>query len=190
MDAAPKHNMTVSEYIAWAERQPSGRYELVRGQVVLMAPERARHNLAKFRAVKALDAAITRAGLPCTAYTDGMTVVIDETTAREPDALVQCGTPIDLDSLISDAPLIVVEVLSPSSELSDTGDKLSEYFSVPTIRHYLIVSPEKRLVIHHRRPDGADDPILTTIVREGDVVLDPPGLHVLIDDILLVEADG
>ena len=62
-----------------------------------------------------------------------MTVVIDDDHSREPDAAVQCGVPTDLDSMVLEAPLIVVEVTSPSSERDDTGDKLVEYFSVPSI---------------------------------------------------------
>ena len=103
-----------------------------------------------------------------------MTVVIDEHTAREPDALVQC-TPIDLDSLISDEPIIVVEIASPASEGSDLTTKLAEYFSVPSIHHYLIVDLNALVIHHMRQPDGQ---ILTRIIRDGDIALDPPGLIV------------
>ena len=41
--------MTVQEFLAWAAAQPRGRYELVRGEVVAMAPERALHNLVKLQ---------------------------------------------------------------------------------------------------------------------------------------------
>lgn len=175
MDGAlPNRRLTVSEYLAWAEGAPAGRYELVRGEVVEMAPERARHNLLKFAAATALRDAIIRSGSEATAYTDGMTVVIDEHTAREPDALVQC-TPIDLDSLISDEPIIVVEIASPASEGSDLTTKLAEYFSVPSIHHYLIVDLNALVIHHMRQPDGQ---ILTRIIRDGDIALDPPGLIV------------
>lgn len=171
----PNKRLTVAEYLAWGEGAPAGRYELFRGEVVEMAPERAHHNLLKGEVFVALRDAIRRAGLPgCTAYTDGMTVVIDEHTAREPDALVQC-TPIDLDSLIADEPVIIVEVASPSSEGSDLTTKFAEYFSVASIQHYLIVDLNA-LVIHHRRQ--TDGQILTRIIRDGDIQLDPPGLIV------------
>jgi len=166
--------MTVPEFLAWVATQPRGRYELVRGEVVAMAPERARHNLVKAAVFRALDDAVKRAGLPCTVFTDGMTVVIDNEHSREPDAAVQCGVATDLDSMILEAPLIVVEVASPSSERDDTGDELVEYFSVPSIRHYLIVNPLKRVVIHHARNDtGA---ISTRISSSGEINLAPPGI--------------
>ena len=74
--------MTVAEFLTWASAQVRGRYELVRGEVVAMAPERAQHNLVKLEVVLALRNAVKRAGLPCTVFTDGMTVVIARSGAR------------------------------------------------------------------------------------------------------------
>lgn len=182
MTAQPKHRMKVPEFLAWAAAQPRGRYELVQGEVVAMAPERARHNLAKAAVYRALSDAVARAGLSCTVFTDGMTVVIDNEHSREPDAAVQCGVATDLDSMILQAPLIVVEVVSPSSERDDTGDKLIEYFSVPSIRHYLIVNPAKGVVIHHARNEAGD--ISTRIANAGDVNMEPPGLSVPVRQLL------
>jgi Uma2 family endonuclease len=176
MTAQQKQRMTVPEFLAWASAQPRGRYELVRGEIVAMAPERARHNIAKLAVARALSDAVARAGVPCTVFTDGMTVVIDNDTSREPDAAIQCGVATDLDSTILEAPLIVVEVASPSSERDDTGDKLVEYFSVPSIRHYLIVKPVKNVVIHHARNETGD--ISTRIVTDGEISLVPPGMAV------------
>src|SRR5215510_1811375 len=122
MSMQPKpRRMTVHEFLTWASAQPRGRYELVRGEVVRIAPERALRNVVKSEVYAALRDAIKRAGLPCKAYGDGMTVVIDNEHAREPDAAVQCGVPFKPKSMILEAPLIVVEVVSPSSERDDTG---------------------------------------------------------------------
>ena len=118
--ALPKQRMKVPEFLAWAEAQPQGRYELVNGEVVVMAPERVRHNLVKTAVFRALDNAVRAARLPCTVFTDGVGIVINENTVREPDASVQCGGELNLDSMTLDAPLIVVEVASPSSERHDT----------------------------------------------------------------------
>jgi len=51
--------------------------------------------------------------------------------------------------------------------------KLSSYFGVARVVHYLIVYPDESLVIHHRRIE--DGKILTSILREGAVTLDPLG---------------
>ena len=174
--------MTVAEFLTWASAQVRGRYELVRGEVVAMAPERAQHNLVKLEVVLALRNAVKRAGLPCTVFTDGMTVVIDDEHAREPDAAVQCGVAFDPNTLILEAPLIVVEVISPSSERDDTGEKLVEYLSVPSIQHYLIVNPTKKVVIHHARSHA--DKISTHIASSGEIDLTPPGMTVPVAELL------
>ena len=177
----PQRRMTVTEFLDWAKAQPSGRYELVDGQVVAMSPERARHNLAKARLWRALTDAVERADLPCTVFTDGMTVVIDQHRSCEPDAAIQCGDTMSLDSVVLDEPLVVVDVVSPSSGLDDTG-VLVDYFSVPSIQHYLVVDPEKRTIVHHSRL--ASD-IRTRILDEaGDLSLDPPGLTMPAIDLL------
>ena len=66
----------------------------------------------------------------------------------------------------------MVEVLSPSTAADDHGVKLDGYFSLPSVEHYLILDPDRRVMIHHKR--GADA-IETRILRDGLVRLDPPG---------------
>jgi Uma2 family endonuclease len=186
--ALPKQRMKVPEFLAWAEAQPQGRYELVNGEVVAMAPERVRHNLVKAAVFRALDNAVRAARLSCTVFTDGVGIVINQDTVREPDASVQCGGELNLDSMTLDAPLIVVEVASPSSERHDTHAKLIEYFSVQSIRHYLIVLPEQGVVVHHQRNDGGA--IDTRIGREGAIDLTPPGMTVPVADLLGPSSPG
>jgi Uma2 family endonuclease len=170
----PPGRMTVDQFVAWAMAQPEGRFELVNGAVVAMAPERAAHARLKSEVWLALRTGIKSACLPCEALPDGMTVKIDEHTAYEPDAQVHCGERLADDIVIVPAPVIVVEVLSPSTATRDTGAKLADYFRVASLRHYLIVRTDRRTVIHHRRGDG--DVIETRIVTAGSLQLDPPGI--------------
>jgi len=146
-----------------------------------MAPERARHGEIKFALQTALLAAIRRAGLPCYMLPDGMTVRIDESTAHEPGALVYCGPKLAADALEVPNPIIVAEVLSPSSRRIDPSLKLAGYFRVPSIVHYLIVDPDQPLIIHHARGDS--DKLLTGIVRGGTIKLDPPGLELVLGEV-------
>jgi Uma2 family endonuclease len=180
MTALPKHKMTVDEYLAWAEGQ-EGRFELYAGTVYAMSPERARHGEIKFNVQAALLAGIRRAGLPCHMLPDGMTVRIDDTTAHEPDALVYCGLKLQASALEVPNPIVVVEVLSPSTRRIDASLKLAGYFRVPSVAHYLIVDPDQPLIIRHARGNG--DKILTSIVREGRITLDPPGFDLALGDI-------
>ncbi len=171
----PHGKLTVDEFLAWAIEQPDGgRFELVAGEVVAMAPERAAHARIKAEIWLALRDGIRAAGLPCEALPDGMTVKIDEHTAYEPDAVVHCGERLEDDALLVPEPLIVVEVLSPGTRARDAGAKLADYFRLASVRHYLLVQTERRTVIHHRRGEG--DEITTLVVTAGSVALDPPGL--------------
>jgi Uma2 family endonuclease len=177
--SAPGH-MTADDFIAWAVEQPKRpRYELVAGELVLMAPERSVHALVKARVWLALHQAIEAGGLRCTAYPDGMAVKVDDSVVYEPDALVRCGEPLDGDEITITDPMIVVEVLSPSSLARDTGAKLEDYFRLPSVRHYLIVKTENRTVVHHHRK--GDGTITTRIVRAGGLDFDPPGMSITVE---------
>ena len=180
MVAQPKPRMNVDAFLVWAEGQP-GRYELVDGEVVAMSPERVRHAEVKASAYLALRSALSRAHLPCRALPDGMSVRVDRATLYEPDALVYCGARADPDATEITDPIIVVEVLSPSTAGVDSGRKLSGYFSIASVMHYLIVDPVKRLVIHHGR--GAEGLIATRIATDGMLDLTPPGLSLTVAEL-------
>jgi Uma2 family endonuclease len=180
MTALTKPRMTVDEYLAWAEGQP-GRHELVNVAVHAMAPERAAHAETKLAVHMAFHAGIAKRQLPCHVLPDGMTVRIDDMTAYEPDASVFCGTKLPASAIEVTNPIIVVEVLSPSTQHIDLSAKLAGYFRLPSIVHYLIVDPDQPLIIHHARSNA--DSILTRIVREGVLVLDPPGLELGLADV-------
>ena len=173
MKPLPQTQMSVDEYLAWGEANP-GRYELVQGEVFAMAAERARHANTRVAVFDALRAALRTAGIPCRAMPDGMTVRIDAHTAYEPDALVYGGPRIHPDAVEVKNPVVVVEVLSPSTRRTDAGEKRSAYFRVSSIQHYLMVDPDRRTVVHHRRV-GND--VETAILQDGALVLDPPGLE-------------
>jgi len=168
------------QFQAWAETQPRGRFERVEGEVVARAPERWAHARLKARIWRALDREITQAGLPCEAAPDGMTVEIDGDTDYEPDALVNCGPPIPDDAIAAPNPIVIVEVLSPSTASVDTGAKLADYFRLASVQHYLLVRPSRREIIHHHR-NG--ETILTRIVHEGVITLEPPGIRLSLDEI-------
>jgi Uma2 family endonuclease len=95
--------------------------------------------------------------------------------------LVYCGPKLPADALEVPNPIIVAEVLSPTTRHVDASLKLPGYFRVPSIAHYLIVDPDQPLMIHHAR--GTSDKILTSIVREGVIALDPPGFDLALGDV-------
>ena len=167
-------------YRAWAEQQPRGRFERVGGRVVRMTPERVVHAQLKAAVWRALDDAVRGVGIEAQALPDGITVEVGEDTDYEPDALVNLGPPLGPDDVAAPNPVIVVEVLSPGTRSVDTGEKFAGYFSLPAVQHYLVVSARRREVTHHRRAGHA---ILSAIVTQGTIALDPPGISIALDAI-------
>jgi Uma2 family endonuclease len=174
MNVLARPRMTVGEFLDWAVGR-SGRFELFRGEVWMMSPETVGHAKIKGAVYTALTAAIRHSGRPCHALTDGVIVRIDESTAYEPDAQVYCGPELAPTALDVPNPVIVIEVLSQSTRRIDTTRKLADYFRLPSVAHYLIVDPTQPSVIHHSR--GTSDTILTRVLTEGTITLDPPGLE-------------
>ncbi len=180
MTALTKPRMTVDEFLVWAEGRP-GHYELFRGEVYAMSPEAVGHAKTKGAVHAALLDDIRRRGLPCHALPDGATVRIDQATAYEPDALVYCGKELPPTALEVPNPVIIVEVLSPSTRRVDVSLKLAGYFRLPSVAHYLIVDPTQPLIIHHAR--GPGDTILTRVITAGSITLDPPGIELAVGEI-------
>jgi Uma2 family endonuclease len=174
------HLMSRDAFRRWAAGQTI-RYERVAGEPVAVPPEPVIHARLKARVWQALNRQLRSAGLPCEALPDGITVEVGEDTDYEPDAVVNCGPPSPDDAIAATNPVIVVEVLSPSTSADDFAGKLADYFRVPSIRHYLIVRAKRREVIHHHL--GADGVVLTHTHVSGRIPLDPPGIELSVEEI-------
>lgn len=138
------------------------------------------HAKTKFRIAVALVDAVRRAGVPFFAMGEGPSVRIGKQKAFEPDAMVAALPEPAPDSLVVTNPIVVVEVLSPSTARLDTTVKLKGYFEVPSIQHYLVIDPEGRQIVHHRRTAAA---VETKVAVEGEISLDPPGLTLALADV-------
>jgi Uma2 family endonuclease len=164
--------LTREAFHRWAEGQTQ-RYERVAGEPVAMSPECAQHVRLKTHVWAALDRAIREAGIDCEAFGDGVTIEVDEETDYEPDGVVNCGPRLPPDATAATNPVIVVEVLSPSTQSVDSSEKLADYFRVPSIQHYLIVRARRQEIIHHWR---TGEEIVSRAVNVGVIRLDPPGI--------------
>jgi Uma2 family endonuclease len=180
MNVLAKPRMNVDEFLDWAVGRP-GRYELFRGEVIAMSPETVGHAEIKAAVYAALRSSIRERRLPCHVLPDGVIVRIDDATAYEPDAQVYCGEKLKGSAFEVPSPVIVVEVLSQSTRRVDLSQKLTGYFRLSSVAHYLIVDPTQPSIVHHSR--GTGDTILTRIVTEGRIALDPPGIELDLADI-------
>ena len=174
MNVALPRSLDVDQFLAWAVQQEQGKFELIDGVVVMQQSQQWGHAKVKASMYVALSQAVGAAGAAFYVAPDGPTVRISKRRAFVPDALVAPLPEPARDSLEIPNPIIVVEVLSPSTAHIDMTAKLRGYFQVPSIQHYLIVDPNSSTITHHKR--SSDDTLETRIVSEGALILDPPGL--------------
>jgi Uma2 family endonuclease len=71
-----------------------------------------------------------------------------------PDVSVHCDQKLPLESLTTKSPILVVEVLSPSTRKYDLTTKRKEYFRIPSLRHYLVLDSEAESAILYTRDDN------------------------------------
>ncbi|EJW12017.1 hypothetical protein A33M_2555 [Rhodovulum sp. PH10] len=130
--------MDKSAFLTWAERQEEN-FELVRGRIVMMTGGLRGHWQIAFDLAKALDARLdpdTWAVLP------EFGVDVGPSTVRFPDVVVDPADGARTDRTAT-APVFIAEVLSPSSERIDLGDKAAEYLLLPSLRTYLVVAQDE-----------------------------------------------
>lgn len=156
--------MRVAEYRDWAAGRPDDeRWELIEGVPALMSPPKGAHQRIVANLVRRLDELAERRG--CGAY-PGLAILSEtmDDYAPFPDVVVHCGPPPP-DGYASD-PLLVAEVLSPSTLLIDRGRKAEFYQTVPALRYLLLVAQDRPSIEVWRRETewvmrtlGADEAI-------------------------------
>ena len=149
---APIDFLSPDDYLR-DEASSQVRHEYVAGHVYAMAGAGEAHNRISLNIAFHLRSA-TR-GTPCAVFISDMKVRVAAHDAfYYPDVSMTCD-PDDRESLYKELPCLVVEVLSPSTELIDRREKLIAYRSLASLRYYLLVSQDRRLIeIHDLRPDG------------------------------------
>lgn len=142
--------MDKATFLGWVECQEEN-YELVRGRVVMMTGGPRGHSQILFNLATALD---TRIDLDTWAVLPEFGVDVGPATIRFPDIVVDPagGTMTDR---IATAPVLIAEVMSPSSARIDLGDKAAEYLRLPSLGTYLVVaSDEIKLWVWTRTATG------------------------------------
>ncbi len=147
--------MSAREYLRW-ERQTEGRSEYHVGQIFAMAGASRRHNRIVTNVSSALSVQLQ--SRPCNNYSNDMRVRIgDAERYVYPDIVATCGREEfeddQQDVLLN--PLLIIEVLSPSTEAYDRGDKFRYYQTIPSLREYALVSQDRHCFeVYRKQPDG------------------------------------
>jgi Uma2 family endonuclease len=164
---------TVEDFEAWHTHQP-GRWEFIDGLPRLMAPASMKHSILKRNVFRSLDEVL--AASACEVLVDGPQILTDEISAI-PDVVITCA-PLDLTTPVVAEPAVIVEVMSPSSEVDDTGRKWFSYRKIPSLKHYLVLSQDERVIQVHSR---AGELWRERFVSAGALELDDPPVRLEID---------
>lgn len=149
--AATKIRFTPQEYLA-LERKSETRNEYYNGEIFAMAGASREHNLTVANLLR--DIGNQLEDRPCESYPSDMRVFIEATGLYTyPNVSVVCGEPRfqdrEVDTLLN--PTVIVEVLSPSTEAYDRGDKFRHYRRIDSLREFVLISQDRMMVERYTR---------------------------------------
>jgi Uma2 family endonuclease len=186
---APAHatEYSVQDYLA-LEVASNVKHEFWGGQIFGMAGATPEHAALKAAITGLLFAQIrvyAQTTGTCRAHGSGLRVRVVETgLITYPDITVVCGPSIrdeqDKDALVN--PTLIVEVLSPSTEAYDRGDKFEHYKRIPALQQYVLVSHRARELEVWTR--GANADWTHAVARAGQTArLDAIGSTLNVDEV-------
>ena len=179
LDLDHRPRMSPEEFLAWQRRQDK-LYELVDGRpklpLKMMTGASVCHDTVTGNVFANLHNQLR--GKPCRPHTDDIAIRMPAGNIRRPDVLVDCGTP-DPRDLVAAEPVLVVEVLSPSTVSMDRIHKLDEYKTVPSLKAILLIDTEAPQVTLYAREAGKDT-WAREIVEGLEARLALPGLEAML----------
>jgi Uma2 family endonuclease len=175
MSALPEAKMTVEQYLAF-ERASETRHEFLNGEVFALAGASRKHNIIGGNVYASLHSLLRKR--PCEVYQNDMRVKIRRKGHYAyPDIVVVCGTAKfeddKQDTLLN--PTVIVEVLSPSTEIYDRGMKFQYYRTVESLQEYVLISQDQIQIEHFTRQN--DGLWLLSDLNRIDVALELPSIE-------------
>jgi Uma2 family endonuclease len=154
MSTLSQNTLSEKDYLA-IERSSAQRHEYYQGEIFAMGGASANHNQIVANVMVSLGLQLKQR--PCRVWASDMRVKLDKSGLYTyPDIVAFCGQPHydddRKDTLLN--PTVIIEVLSPSTEAYDRGEKFSHYRQVDTLREYVLIGQEKpRIERYVRQPE-------------------------------------
>jgi Uma2 family endonuclease len=153
MATPQRSDMTGEEYLAW-EAEQEGKHEFLAGEIFAMVGASDRHVTIAGNVYAAIRERLR--GGPCRAYISDMKLHVAAADAWfYPDVMVTCDPADHQREMDKTAPVLIIEVLSSSTEAFDRGGKFAAYRTIPSLNEYLLVDPDSgRLELYRRNPEN------------------------------------
>jgi Uma2 family endonuclease len=161
------HRATYADYLA-AEQGSDRRYEFFDGVIVVMAGGSDEHNAIAGRFAGLVGVRVARG---CLGYSSQQRFWIAASTrGRYSDGSIICGKPAHPahDAQATTNPVVVLEVLSPSSAGDDDGDKRRDFQSLASLQAYVLAAQDARCVKVYRRTERGEWRDEPDVYRDGE----------------------
>jgi Uma2 family endonuclease len=150
-----KNKMTPGEYLALERSSLDIKHEFFDGDVFAMVGAKINHNRININLAGELRNTFKADKSPCEVLSNDMRVKI-ENNYTYPDIVIFCGDAQFEDNKFDTLtnPVIIIEILSDSTEAFDRGDKFTYYRAIPALKEYILVSQKKYHVEQYIRSDN------------------------------------
>lgn len=169
MSAAFRQPMSLDAFLLWEERQPA-RYEFDGFQPVAMTGGSVNHAIILANLIRHLGNRLD--GGPCRVIGSDLKIAVAD-AIRYPDAFVVCGPLRGKDNIVPN-PVVVFEVLSPSTQGTDLIRNIREYRATPSIQRYVVLQQDQQAATVFSRRDD----LWVVDIHTGDAILPMPEIGV------------
>ncbi|HNO60405.1 MAG TPA: Uma2 family endonuclease [Plasticicumulans sp.] len=151
--SVPATRLSLAAFLDWEATQPE-RHEYVRGEVFAMTGASLNHNRVALNLHGLLRAHLR--GSPCEVFASDVQVRVDAADAVfYPDLVITCSADDRQQQRTLREPVLIVEVLSPSTAGYDLSAKFAHYRRLASLQEYVTIDPDAPLVqVFRRSPDG------------------------------------
>jgi Uma2 family endonuclease len=173
-----QQTISVQDYLEGEKDSPI-RHEYVEGHLYAMAGASDRHNRAALNVASRLNQHLVDG--PCEVFMSDMKLKVSANVYYYPDISVCCDA-APRDPYFREEPVLIIEVLSPTTERIDQHEKLVAYRGMPSLRQYVLISQDQILVqVHRRAGQGWQQETLT---HATDLLaLDSVGLNITLAEV-------
>jgi Uma2 family endonuclease len=147
---AALHKQSIPQYLIWEAEQP-GRNEFWRGEVFAKVGAKRGHGRVVANLMRHLGNHLDDS--PCQAFSENMKVQVAQDAVLYPDVFVTCERSFTAEQAVFTEPVLIIEVLSPSTQAYDRSKKFAMYRQLKSLREYVLVDPDSRRVEVFRPSD-------------------------------------
>nr|WP_320014110.1 Uma2 family endonuclease [uncultured Desulfobacter sp.] len=139
-----KKRMTAAEYLVFEKSSFGSKHEFFNGEAFAMVDAGRNHNRINVNLTGELRNKFKGGQFACDLFSNDMRVKIENSYAY-PDIVIFCGDATFEDNKFDTLtnPVVIMEILSDSTESFDRGDKFAYYRAIPTLKEYILVSQKK-----------------------------------------------